>query len=35
VAYLEAGAVAVGIGGALVRASSEERRALIEAVRRS
>lgn len=35
VAYLEAGAVAIGIGGALVHATKEERRALVAAVRRS
>ena len=32
VAFLEAGAVAVGIGSAIVRASADERRALIEAI---
>jgi 2-dehydro-3-deoxyphosphogluconate aldolase / (4S)-4-hydroxy-2-oxoglutarate aldolase len=35
VAYLEAGAAAVGIGGALVRAKKKDRRALVAAVRRS
>jgi 2-dehydro-3-deoxyphosphogluconate aldolase / (4S)-4-hydroxy-2-oxoglutarate aldolase len=35
VAYLAAGAAAVGIGGALVRAKKKERRALVAAVRRS
>jgi len=30
--FLEAGAVAVGIGSAIVRASAAERRALVEAI---
>jgi 2-dehydro-3-deoxyphosphogluconate aldolase / (4S)-4-hydroxy-2-oxoglutarate aldolase len=32
-AYLDAGAVAVGVGGALVRASRKERRALLKSLR--
>ncbi|HEY3522349.1 MAG TPA: bifunctional 4-hydroxy-2-oxoglutarate aldolase/2-dehydro-3-deoxy-phosphogluconate aldolase [Candidatus Limnocylindrales bacterium] len=31
-AFLDAGAIAVGVGGALVRASADERRAIVEAV---